>query len=145
MSRKILRLYIDKNSVKPEFIPVLANNVHEIIQKMLFEIYKKVNLEFAQNPENLKKYLEFIPELSDWEKPTDEELMELTRQEEVSFESESGLAAGGWKYAVRDEPNCVSATLEIYSKSHIPSMVGSSWQSMGKDYGFKISEEVVAD
>jgi len=143
MAKKICRVYIAKDSVKPKLLPVLAREVRDLIETCLFNQLRASYDELVKDLQDPKKRAELLtrfPELKDWETPTDKELRELVEQEQCDYDGQ-----GGWSYSILDEPTCVTGTLEIFVAGYQAKVIGSSWGAPSEHPGFKFSEQTIND
>lgn len=141
MAKKICRVYVAKDSVKPKLIPVLTREVRDMIQACLFNVLRASHDKVAEDlkdPVKRSQILNRCPEMEYWENPSDQELKELVEQEQCNHDGQ-----GGWNYSILDEPTCVTGTLEIFVTDYQAKVIGSSWGSPSEHPGFKFSEQVV--
>lgn len=143
MPKKIYRVCVAKDGVKPRLLPVLTRGVRELIQNCLFDQLRISNDQIVKDLQDTNKRTEILarfPGIKNWQNPTDMELRELVEQEKCDYSGQ-----GGWSYWVLDEPTCVTGTLELLIIGHQAKLIGSSWDLPSKHPGFKFSEQIVND
>jgi hypothetical protein len=146
MSKKIVRLQIQKDQVNPASLPTLLSDIRNLIQEVLFEFLREINdtCEKALKSLSVQEVTDIrsrYPETQAWKNPSDEEIRLLIQNQESADEP----GRGGWMYGVREEELCVNGVLRIYLVGHKSKLPVSKLMRFDDFPGLLVWEEVTND